>query len=125
MNEIEKLIKKADEDIKAAELLISEGYHRIAVSRLYYAMFYITEAILLTKNLSYSSHHAVISFFNKEFVKTGVFDKKYYESLEMSFNLRQNSDYEIETVITEQQAKNILSVAKKFLETAKKYLGIK
>jgi uncharacterized protein (UPF0332 family) len=43
----------------------------------------------------------------------------------MSFNLRQNSDYEIETVITEQQAKNILSVAKEFLETAKKYLGIK
>ena len=125
MNEIEKLIKKATEDIKVAELLISEGYYRIAVSRLYYAMFYIAEAILLSKKLSYSSHYAVISFFNKEFVKTGVFDKKYYESLEMAFNLRQNGDYEIDVVITEEQTKNILSEAKEFLEEAKKYLGIK
>ena len=123
MNEVEKLIEKAAEDIKAAELLISKGYYRIAVSRLYYAMFYIAEAILLTKNLSYSSHHAVISFFNKEFVKTGIFDKKYYESLEMGFNLRQNSDYEIETVITKQQAKTLISNAKEFLKEAKKYLS--
>ncbi len=41
----------------------------------------------------------------------------------MGFNLRQNSDYEIETVITKQQAKTLISNAKEFLKEAKKYLS--
>ncbi|MEA3507160.1 MAG: HEPN domain-containing protein, partial [Elusimicrobiota bacterium] len=47
MNEIRPLLEKAEEDIRAAEVLMKENFNRIAVSRLYYAMFYVTEALLL------------------------------------------------------------------------------
>ena len=70
MSEIDKLLEMAEEDIKVAEILLEQKFYRVSVCRSYYAMFYIAEALLLTKNLSYSSHHAVISFFGKEFVKT-------------------------------------------------------
>ena len=39
-------------------------------------MFYCAQAMLLTKNLSFSSHKGVISAFGEHFVKTGVFPKE-------------------------------------------------
>ncbi len=50
MSDIINLIKKAEEDIRIAELIYKKGSYRISVSRGYYAMFYIAEALLLTKN---------------------------------------------------------------------------
>jgi len=68
MKEVESLIQKAKKYIKSAEKLIKEKDYESAVSRTYYAMFYATEAILLTKCLSFSSHKGVISAFGKYFV---------------------------------------------------------
>ncbi|KAF0127257.1 MAG: hypothetical protein FD189_325 [Elusimicrobia bacterium] len=89
MDEISGLIEKAQEDIKAADMLIGAGLCRIAVSRAYYAMFYVAEALLLTRGLSFSSHKGVISNFGREFIKSGVFDKKFQKVLRDIFELRQ------------------------------------
>jgi len=95
MNEkIVKLIDKSERNIKVAEKLIKDNELEIAVSRLYYAMFYCAEALLLSKNLSFSSHKAVIVNFGKEFVKTGIFDEKFHKVLQNAFEDRQEADYE-------------------------------
>jgi len=47
---IDFLFKRADDNLESIQLLIDNGYHDIAVSRSYYAMFYAAEAVLLTKN---------------------------------------------------------------------------
>lgn len=65
------VIRKAKDNLEAAELLIEEGFIDIAASRAYYAMFYLPEVLLMRKGLSYSSHSAVIAAFGKEFAKTG------------------------------------------------------
>ena len=121
--EVVALLKKAEENINAVELLLNQGFYHIAVSRSYYAMFYCAEAILLTKNLSYSSHQAVISFFNKEFVRTGIFDKKFHKALYDAFKSWQEADYEPIHEFTKEEAENYLVLAKEFLEAARRYLG--
>ncbi|OGW12933.1 MAG: hypothetical protein A3G93_13875 [Nitrospinae bacterium RIFCSPLOWO2_12_FULL_45_22] len=73
MSEIENLLARARRYIKSGNLLLADGDYESAVSRAYYAMFYSTEALLLTKGLSYSSHKGVISAFGRHFVKTGIF----------------------------------------------------
>jgi|YNPMSStandDraft_1061717.scaffolds.fasta_scaffold17216_5 uncharacterized protein (UPF0332 family) len=120
---IEKLLKKAQEDLKASEIMIENGIYRIAASRVYYAMFYIVEALLLTKGLIFTSHKGLISSFNKEFIKSGIFNIKFGRLLRDAFDIRQNSDYEIVPDITESKTKELLLLAKEFLEEAKKYLG--
>jgi uncharacterized protein (UPF0332 family) len=71
MNQDERyLLEKAKENIKAAELLLSQGFEEISASRAYYAMFYLAEALLHSRDLSFSSHSAVIAAFGKEFLKT-------------------------------------------------------
>mgnify|MGYP000346425449 CR=1 FL=1 len=123
MNEkIFKLLDKAERNIKVVEKLIKDNELEIAVSRLYYAMFYCAEALLLSKNLSFSSHKSVIVNFGKEFVKTGIFDEKFHKVLKNAFEDRQEADYEFaEFQLSE--VKKYLDLAKKFLNETKKYLS--
>jgi uncharacterized protein (UPF0332 family) len=62
-DELRVMLEKARRYIKSAGVLQLEGDHDSAVSRLYYAMFYCAEALLLAKGHSFSSHRAVISAF--------------------------------------------------------------
>jgi len=123
MNEVDLLLKQAEENISASELLLSKDYYRVSVSRSYYAMFYIAEAILQTKNLSYSSHREVISNFSREFVKTGLFEPKFHQGLRDAFKSRQDADYEPVVEFTKEEAMQYLDLAKEFLAEAKKYLS--
>jgi uncharacterized protein (UPF0332 family) len=70
VKEINSLIERAKRYLKSAEILLEEGDYESSVSRTYYAMFYSAQAMLLTKNLSFSSHKGVISAFGEQFVKT-------------------------------------------------------
>lgn len=67
--EQQALLTKADESLQAARLLTQEGFHGFAVSRAYYAMLYIAEALLPTDGLAFSKHSAVISAFGRVWVK--------------------------------------------------------
>jgi uncharacterized protein (UPF0332 family) len=59
--EIVALMEKAQQSLQAAQSLRSDGYFNFAGSRLYYAMFYTAQALLLSRGQSYSSHAAVIA----------------------------------------------------------------
>jgi len=68
-------LKEAEDSIKEAEVLLREGMSmRAVMNRLYYAMFYAVLALLQEKELGTSKHGGAISLFDREFVKTGIFD---------------------------------------------------
>jgi uncharacterized protein (UPF0332 family) len=48
---------------------------------------------LLTKHLDFSRHAAVIAFFDKEFIHTGILPKEYARTLHRAFHERQQDDY--------------------------------
>jgi len=75
MKEIRDFIEKAEKFLTTAEHALDIGDYDSCVSRSYYAMFFVAEAALLTKNLSASSHKGVISLFGEHFVKTEIFDR--------------------------------------------------
>lgn len=70
--DIKELIDKAKESLDAARLLADNGFYDFSVSRAYYAMYYSAEAFLLTKELAFSKHSAVIATFGKEFIKNRI-----------------------------------------------------
>jgi len=63
--QIQDLLHKADESLQAAKLLSREKYYDFAASRAYYTMFYVAQAFLLNKGLTFSSHAAVIALLAK------------------------------------------------------------
>ena len=83
------MVKKARRSIAAANRHLQDGDHDFASSRAYYAAFYSMEAILLTIDLVFSKHSAVISAFNMHFLKTRIFPKE-FSKLIASFSGKTN-----------------------------------
>jgi len=116
------LITRAKRYLRSAKILLDDGDNDSSVSRSYYAMFFCTEALLLTKGLTYSSHKGVITGFNQYFIKTKIFDVKMSKTLNVAFNKRQLSDYEHKATISEEEATEILEQAGCFVDIVQKYL---
>jgi len=123
VNEIASLIERASKYLHSARLLLDEGDYESSVSRTYYAMFYSTQALLLTKNLSSSSHKGLISLFGEHFVKAGILPRDMSKELGRGFEKRQLGDYEHVLVITKEEAKEMLDKGNEFVETIIGYLG--
>ncbi len=71
--QLQVMMQKVTRSVSPARRLVKEGDYDFGSSRAYYAAFYAMEAILLTKNLSFSKHSAVIGSFNQPFFKTSNF----------------------------------------------------
>ncbi len=120
--DIQQLMNKAKESLKAAESLYKNRFYDFSASRAYYAMFYASEAVLLTKNLSFSKHKAVIAALGKNFTKPGILPQKLHRYLINGFDLRQLGDYGTFGSINEDKAKTLLKQTKEFIKTVENYL---
>ncbi|MFQ5819700.1 MAG: HEPN domain-containing protein [Candidatus Heimdallarchaeota archaeon] len=114
MNEIASLLQRARRYLNSAELLIKAEDYESAISRTYYAMFYSTQAMLLTRNLSFSSHRGVISAFGEYFIKTSIFSREMGRELNRAFEKRQIGDYEYTFVFSKEDAEALLKTGKTF-----------
>lgn len=123
MKEIADLIEKTEKFLITAEQALKVEDYDSCVSRCYYAMFFMAEAALLTKDLSASSHKGVINLFGQYFIKTKIFDKSLGRSLNDAYDMRLVGDYGIGFAISESVAKNLLKTARNFVDVLKIYLG--
>lgn len=87
-------IESSYKTFDAAKILAENGFWDSAVNRLYYAVFYAVNALLVMNGIQTKSHSATKSQFSMHFVKTGKFDKKYGKLLSELFDWRQKGDYE-------------------------------
>lgn len=115
------LLGKANESLQAAQTLFENGHFGFSVSRSYYAMFYTTEAALLYKDLQFSKHSAVLSSFNKEFIKEGILPDSTFRSLQKGFDLRQEGDYGL-IPVEQEEAKQLLEESLIFVRTIRGFL---
>jgi uncharacterized protein (UPF0332 family) len=81
------------------------------------------EAVLLTKNLSFSKHAGVISAFNQHFVKTGIFPKDFSKNIGRLFRERETGDYDFVLSINEEDAREDARIAEKMVNMIVEYLG--
>jgi uncharacterized protein (UPF0332 family) len=120
--EIKGMMAKARRYLDSAEVLRQKEDHDSAISRLYYAMFYAAEALLLARGQTFSSHRAVISGLAQHLVKPGLLPKEMHQWLLEAFEKRQISDYEYLTGIGEADVLDLKDKAERFLLQAEAFL---
>lgn len=77
-------------------------------------MFYLAEAVLLTKDLVFSKHSGVISAFGKHFAASGEIDSKLHRLLIEASKTRTTGDYDFMVDIDEEDTKEIIKMAREF-----------
>ena len=120
--DIRELMEKARTSIAATESLFKGGFYDFSASRAYYTMFYATQAVLLTKNLSFSKHSAVISEFGRHFIKEQILPLKLHRYIANAFDLRQAGDYGSMSAVSKEEAERLIKQTKEFIKIVEDYL---
>jgi uncharacterized protein (UPF0332 family) len=116
-------LEQADESLEAARILLGNNLIRPSVNRAYYAMFYAVLALLAQGKKETSKHSGAIALFDRDFVKQGIFQKKYSRWLHDAFDLRQRSDYAAEYHASPEDAESTLNNAETFVAKVKDVLS--
>lgn len=119
---IRGLLDKAQQSTEAAQSLLADNYVDFSASRAYYAMFYALEALLLTKNLSFSKHSAVIAAFGKEYIKSGVLDARFHRAVIDAFDLRNAGDYGTMHAVSAELASQTIQNAKELIHAVSSHI---
>lgn len=115
-------LQQAKDSLKEAETLYQAGLLRGVINRAYYAMFYVVLALAVLRQETTSKHSSVIAFFDREYVKTGIFPRELSKSLHLSFQRRQENDYGDVFLVNEEEAHQALLEAHTFVENVEIYL---
>lgn len=113
--------QKAEETLQDAKVLFDLGRYGAVSSRAYYAVFHMLQAVLLTKELSFSKHSGVISGFSRYFVKEGIFPPEYAEKIKELWKNREIGDYGYEKKINEIEARKSIEDATLIVKDFEKY----
>ena len=118
-------LERANESIKAAQLLFENKLFTSAMNRIYYSMFYSVQALLVLKEKAFSKHGEVKGYFNKEFIKSGIFPKEFGKLFNAVFEYRQKFDYVDLLIPEEELISDYIVEAQKFIDRISSYLNDK
>jgi uncharacterized protein len=108
-------IERSLETLDDAKILFENKKLFSSVNRIYYSMFFAITALLLTKAMSSAKHSGTLSIFNKEFVNTGLVDKKLGRFYNEMFEFRQKADYKDFVSFKDSDIEAWLAKAQEFL----------
>lgn len=115
-------LEMAEERLHSAKILLDDKSYKDSIGRSYYAMFTSVRALLAMEGQDFSKHSGVIAYFQKEFVKTGRFEKKYSKYISQAFQIRNNTDYADFFIVSAQDAKEQYENAAEFLNAIQQYI---
>lgn len=116
-------LEKADESLEEAKVLAASSHWNTVASRLYYAVFYSVNALLLDLDLIFKTHSGVKSLFHNHFIKNSKIEPKYGTFYNVLCNLRQVGDYEAFQTFIKEDIEPYILETETFIEMVKKILS--
>ena len=113
---------RANEVLHDAETLLEHKSLASSVNRSYYAIFHALRAVTVLDGFDSSKHSGVIAYINREYVKTGIFDKRLSKITDSSFRLREKADYDDFVIISFSAAEEQLAKAREVISMVQAYL---
>lgn len=96
----------ATENLDAALTLLNDRKFKASVNRSYYAIFHVLRAVTALDEFDSSKHSGVIAYFNRTYVKEGIFDRSVSKMIDTAFRLREKADYQDFTIISREKHRN-------------------
>ena len=112
----------AQEDLDASKLLFCKEKYKPSINRSYYAIFHALRAVTALDGFDSRKHSGIIAFFNRTYVKTGIFDRLVSKNIDKAFRIREKADYQDFFAVSESDAENQIADAEELLNRVKGYL---
>jgi uncharacterized protein (UPF0332 family) len=102
---------------------VPDNSFETAANRSYYCIFNAMRAVLSLDLFDSKKHSGVISAFQKDYIRTGIFPKEFSDFVENAFEIRLESDYEVFYIVSKADVAAQVENAGIFLEAVEKYIG--
>jgi len=115
--------EKAEDSLYGAVDDLNAKRYSFAVSRLYYACFYIVSALLFKNKLQFKKHSGVKSAFHLHFIKTKLISSKLGDLYDLLYFKRQKADYVELVSFGKSEVEEWLKQAREFVDEIKKLIS--
>lgn len=113
---IDYRFERARTAIEEAAYVAKGNFWNLAANRLYYAVFYACEALLISKGIATQTHAGLNRMMNLHFIKTGLLNDEDKNILTNLFRMRQTGDYEDLTDWSENEVTPYIDKAKYLID---------
>ena len=110
------------EALEDAKIMFKNGRYKNTLNRAYYSVFHALRALNVLDGFDSSKHSGVIAHFNKNYVKTEIFDKELSKIIKLASEKREEADYLDFLVASKEEAINQIDRAKQSQDTVGEYL---
>lgn len=118
-------LSKAQTNLSSAKKTLELEMYDTAANRSYYAIFHAARAVLALDGQDYKKHSGVISNFQKEYIKTGIFEKEMSSIIISAFDVRNESDYDDFSTVSKEDVAKQVEEAEYFVNKVAEYLDSK
>ncbi len=115
-------IEQAKEELKASKVLYNEKLYKSANNRAYYSIFHAMRSVLCLEPIDFKKHKDVIAYFNRNYINTEIFPKTFGRKIAKASKMREDSDYDDEFLVKEENTLEQIQTAEKLLELVEKYI---
>lgn len=109
-------LSRSEECFQEASLLASESHYNAAMNRLYYACYYAVVALLISGNISATTHAGVKTMFNLHYVVNGRLPKSHGKTFSRLFDIRHSGDYDDFVYCDKEMFDEFLPQSKSFVD---------
>ena len=115
-------LERSRESLRAAEIMFESSMLTFSMNRVYYAMFYAVQALLVSRKVSFSKHGQLKAYFNREMIKTGIFPTEMGRLYNKAFEYRQKFDYVDFSSPDREMVSEYMEKARGFVSNIQEYL---
>ncbi|HMA92675.1 MAG TPA: HEPN domain-containing protein [Polyangiaceae bacterium] len=115
-------VARGDASFESAEILLGAKKFADATSRAYYGAFHYARALLLMLGEEPVTHAGVERLIHRDLVRSGLLPPEVAREFSRLQKMRLDADYTSEFVFTSEGSTEDLSVARQFIEAARKVL---
>lgn len=115
-------MQKAREDLANSARNLDDDFIKGSINRSYYAIFHAMRALLALDLFDSKKHSGIISYFLKNYVISGKFEREHSLIVRDAFAIRNKSDYDDFFVVGRQEAAQQLANAQIFLDVVQDFL---
>ena len=116
-------LEKASKFVNEANQTLDLKMYEAAANRSYYAIFHSMRAVLALDGVDFKKHSGVIQYFQKEYIKTEIFEKEYSRIIKRAFDLRVESDYEDFYIISHEDVESQVDASIRFYQAVEEYVS--
>ena len=109
-------LEQADQCLKSARVLENIADTKSAANRDCYCVFHCIRRVLALEKVDFKKHSAVIAYFRREYIKTGLLDIRLSDIITELFQIRVESDYDDFYIISRRDVREQIMNAEIFYD---------